>query len=847
MKRLEMPDRPPIDLPPQGKYGFVGRKDELKRLERAFRKTSVVLLTGPAGVGKTELACEFARRLFYPQRQTSPTEAQAPQTATSGAQGEKGDGQSGVFFTAFEYGAGLCRILHEMGTTLQGIGFARLSLEQQRQRIIEYLKANPCLLIWDNFENALCSLDDTESQELVSFLHEISGDSSSHILITSRGKGWGDGAGIGATHLSPVHKELKGLKDADTQRLAGLVLESAGVDAARLGPAYLELLALLRGNPMSMKVVLPHLKQRPPSEVVQALQSNIQGEAGESDVMDAALECSFSLLSPRTRAHLPFLALFQQRVLLDVLTFITQGEAYASVMGENMAWGACRTFLKEARDCDILDSISPSVYLVPPVVSWFLRRKLNHHLTPSQVGALEREFVRVYADLGDYFLEHLSSENSDSTVTGVLAEEANLLHALHLAEMDGRWEHIQLILQPLGQVYKMQERVLELRRLRERLLSSVGHEAEQAEHKGAIDLWMYLRGSEVNDAIAREELEVAEGICHTVLRHLESVGDSATHSQMASVYHHLGLIAQGRSQYEQAEGWYHEALKLGEPLGNEAECADSYHQLGLIAHSQRRHEEAEGWHRRALEIRERLEDEAESASECHQLALVAEARSQVVVALDWYQRARTAYERLGDKVSGATVYHRLGLIAQAQYDYEEAAGWHQKALLTYEELDDQVSGSDAFYQLGVISLRRHEYEEAENWLLQALDANERRGDEAAIANICHQLGVAAHAQQRHEEAEKRYQKALEIYVRLGDDAAAASTWGQLGLLADQQGNYYHAVWYVAHTYEIAIAHRLPLLRQVKTHVSALRSKMGTEAFVKCWQEVSDTDVLSELE
>jgi len=864
---------PALNLPPQGRHGLVGREAELVRLERAFQRSPIVLLTGPAGVGKTELACEFARRLVDKgEGQDLALKTNDPPVPPPG----KGELRGvGVFFTAFEYGAGLCRVLHEMGTTLQGIGFAHLSLEQQRQWIIDYLKHYPCLLVWDNFENVFHdssgrSLDDTESQELLDLLRDA-GDGPSYILITGRGKDWADESGIGY-----VHEELGGLEPFDAQHLARVIVDEAGVDAQGLGHEYEELLKLLQGNPMSMQVVLPHLKQHPPSELAEALQLSSpqpsvtplplgegMGVRVDVSLLDAALACSFSRLSPRTKVHLPFLALFQQRVLLDVLTFMTQGEVYKSVMGEEVGWGACRTFLREARDCGILDSISPSVYLISPTVTRFLRQQLSRRLSPAQIATLEQEFVRVYADLGDYFLESLSSENSESTVTGVLAEEANLFQALQLGiehrgapeayahsgphdATPGRWERIQLIFQPLAQVYKMQERVLELRRLRERLLAHLGYEAAQVESEGAVELWMYLQGSEINDAMGRMELDRAESICHRVLSYLEPLGETTHRPRVASVCHHLGLIAQGRGQHQQAEDWYKAALEINEPLGYEAECADSYHQLGLIAQSGQRYDEAAEWHRRALEIRERLGDEAEMASESHQMALVAEAGSQFQEALEWYQKARLAYEHVGDKAGAAAVYHKIGLIAHVQYDYKEAAGWYQKALMAYEELGDEVSGASDYYQLGAMALHRYDYQEAEEWFRQALRAYQHLANEAAIASSCQQLGVAAHAQGRYQEAEERYHEALEIFVRLEDEVTAASTWGQLGLLADQMGNYCHAVWYVGHTYEIAVAHQLPLLRQVRTHLSSLQSKMGTESFLRCWQEVSDTDILSEL-
>ncbi len=810
--------RPAVDLPQPGRYGFVGRETELEALETVLGQASIVLLTGSAGVGKTEMVCELGRRA-----------------------GERGKHGGGVLFTSFHYReheSGLPRVLHEIGTTLQGISFARRSLADQRRWAVDYLQQNPALLIWDDFGAALDFLDPADAEDLVDFLREGSAGAS-RFLVTGQDDNWAKKATFAYTS-----QELGGLNEVDSLALAGSILQAAGEDPGGLNAEYPDLLRSLQGNPMSMGAILPHINGHTPLGLVDAL-THYSGPG--SNILDAALETSFSMLSDRTRTHLPTLALFRQRVLLDVLTFMTQGEVYASMMGEQMGWGACRTFLKEARDHGILDSASPSVYLIPSQVASLLKRRLEDRLAPEDMATMDREFTRLYAGLGDYFLENLSSGTADSTVTGVLAEEGNLLRALALAEASSAWDDAQMVLQPLAQVYKMQERVHELRRLREGLLARIGVEPGEAESNGAGELWMYLRGTEVSDCLARGELDDAEGICHQVLAHLESSGDQESRLRKASIYHQLGLIAQRRDRYDEAEGWHRRSLEINEPRGNEADCADSYHQLGRIAQARHRFDDAKGWHRKSLAVRQRLGDEAESAGECHRIALASEALGEAEGALEWYHRARAGYEQAGDTAGAAAIYHRLGLISQSRLDYEDAAGWYQRALLAYEEVGDDAGGADDQYQMGVLALLTQQHEDAGEWFRLALEGYRQREDRRAMADSYHQLGLTAHSRRRAREAVEWYQKALDAFVELGEEEVSAGTWGQLGLLSEQIGDYPRAVWYVAHVYEIASAHGLPLLDRARTHLSGLREKMGMDAFLLSWQSVSDTDILAELE
>ena len=113
---------------------------------------------------------------------------------------------------------------------------------------------------------------------------------------------------------------------------------------------------------------------------------------------------------------------------MDIMTHITQERVYKTVLGEELGWGACRTLLRSARSAGFLEPVNPSVFQINSSFPWVYGRRLHRQLPPTSIRLLEMEFVRVYADTADYFMETLY-ENQDSGVTAVLAEEGNLTQA----------------------------------------------------------------------------------------------------------------------------------------------------------------------------------------------------------------------------------------------------------------------------------------------------------------------------------------------------------------------------------------------------------------------------------
>ncbi len=829
------PEPTPRQLPRGGPYGLIGRRREVLELETALDANPVVLLNGPVGVGKSEVALGLAAWLE-----------------------KSGDRHDGVFYTIFDVGAGLDKALHEVGTALAGLEFGDLPALARRNWLLEYLRGHRTLLVWDAVENlagfpyaGTGLLEGSELAELDEFLRELSADGGqTEVLLISRRdtEPW-----ISASHGSYT---LKGLTGNERIEFATRLIEETGIDPARLGPEFLELLELLDGHPLAMEMAIPLIKDVPASVLLTELRREIEayqpgpGEDGRPPYLTAVMEHAFGRMPRRNRTHLPFLSLFRNRVMMDILTHITQENAYRSVMGEQLGWGACRTLLRSARIAGFLEPITPSVYQIHPSMGWFYGRALYRQLPPTRVAELEKEFVRVYADTADYFMETLY-ENQDSGTNAILAEEGNLTQALGLAMESQEWDNAQLLTQPLAQVYRMQKRYPELRRLRRQLLDAAGTTADEAQANDATELWLYLLGTEASECIETNELGRADALNQQLLEYFASQPGAESDPRAAAVYHQMGEVALRRWQLDEAEDWYTKSLTIIEDIEDgedRAPVADDYYGMGLVRQYQRRYTEARDWFSKSLDIHQRLEDVEEMVKDYRSLGLCAQFRFEYQEAESWYHRAREILEEARDEETSVLIYHALGTVAHAQYQFDDAENWYKQALTLSDRMGNEAQMAVEFHYLGLLEQGRQMFpEDAERWYTLALEKYEKLGDWRNAGDECRQLGVLFHEQKKLDEAESWYHRAREIFEEIQDVSRTARTYGQLGMAAEEREDIEGALIWAARTYNLAADHYLPVIAQARVHLARLRDKQGSDAFAEWWRNFTGEEPPADID
>ncbi len=684
-------------FPDQGAYGFIGRDYDILRLERAFRQNNIVLMKGMGGVGKTELSCGFARWLEETQGRDSK-----------------------MFFVSFEHGATLSNVISQVGREVfkdKLDKFNSLPIDKQQAAVLKYLQKEPCLLIWDNFEpvNGFPTgnqplLSGEERNELKQFLKQLRSGKTWVLITSRREEAWLD---CGYTLLN-----LGGLIAGDVEELAAKILQTAGVDKRKLPQEYLELLKLLGGHPLSLRVVLPHLKTQTPKQLIEALRQGLDTFAGEEEEgrdksLTVSLDYSFSKLSEKARKHLPFLGLFSERVNAHWLQNFSKspeneyGQAYQSVFGENLQKDDWLAILNEAAAASIVENLGSDIYKIHPALPWFLRKRLNATASlhnEEVISELEKKLLIFYAYLADDCRKELIG-NAELATSMLWVEEPNLLQNLRLAEQQQQWAYAQAILQALGDIYERLGRKPEFKALQQRVLNQLGIHLSEAKANGkdAFGFWMYLRVNEGNEALKCADVEAARVIYQEILDELIALNDSSVNHKIAVAYHQLGMVAEKRRQFEQAEQYSLKALKIREDAGDLYNAASDYHQLGRVAEEQRQFEDARQYYLKALKIYEDAGDLYNAASEYHQLGTVAYQQRQFEQARQYYLKALKIYEDAGDLYNTALEYHQLGNVAYRQRQFKQAQQYYFKALKIKEDAGNLYNAADEYHQLGMLA------------------------------------------------------------------------------------------------------------------------------------------------
>jgi len=813
-------------------------------------------LTGPAGIGKSELAFESVRR----------NREKFPGGVISISLGE---GKT--------LGNSLIEIAHHLGVLKKEMHTAdagnceRTVLHALRSLADREL---PCLLLFDGFEEIqehaevgdwyrfLCALP----EQVVVLLTSRSNPASVAALMNGMACRW---------YEYPVGKMMS----ADLLKLFAELASESGIDerihlSDPSQQAILqEICELLDGYPLGAQLIFgtSHRaiagKVYRPEAATRSLEE-VRDELREAlpEGMRAVLEIAYGRLSPSAQMLLPYLAAFtlpfsREQILMLMAPALPATvrahirlehehyledvhasnekevalEAVAGIPAElAMNWHAARDELVDAS----FIQFDGRVYTIHPQVRHFA---LSHLLMEERRRA-HRVVATYYSSLpqpspGEWFaaFEHL--ENA--------GELQDLQKAVHLA-VRASWA-----LHTRG--YASELRAM-LRRAETYAL-----ELDDKTGEGQVQ---YCLG-----AILRRLGKYAEALgCLT--RSLTLHRERNERDEMAWALYELAMLFREEGHYQQAGQYAKEALTCFREVGDTRGEAWMQTVLGEVSRGHGYYYDALGHFERALTIFRNLPVGEGYPWTLRDRGTVHEALGNYAEALADYEESLRLFNTLGSRFGQAWVYTDqsavyvdqgkfdlaergcneamsifreqgtrrgegwafmvLGGAARKGHKSDDARGYYNEALAIFNGLGDRVDQARVLNELGALSFGEGEYPEAKEYFEHASAiAHEEQALQLA-GRALRGLGEVARTMRQLTEAERFYNQALTIATNLDTPAERCAVLHHLGELRNAQGQYHEAL--AAWVQALAQDHRLghPAREALKESINGLVAEQHME-------------------
>jgi tetratricopeptide (TPR) repeat protein len=877
---------------------FVGRDDLFCTLETAARTDRVVVLYGPGGAGKTELAKAFGRWW----------------RDTGGV-----DRPDGVFWHSFEPGVpslGLDGAILQAGLRLCGPGFALQDPGTRRDLVLEQLRTRRLLLVWDNFESVASmpgdvtpGLDETPRTELKSFLHEAAAHGQSTILVTSRTpESW----------LGNVRRlAVGGLLPPEAVEYADQVLAPFPAAAARRADrSFAELLEWLDGHPLSMRLILPHLATTGPAALIAGLQGTEPLPAAEEDTaaeddartrsLTASIGYSVVHLSPAGRRLLVALSLLRAVADAEILgAFSAQQDAPQRLRGVSAdEWDVV---LGEAARVGLLTTRADGGYDVHPVLPAYLAaqwRSEEPAIYLDARAAADRALLAACAAASGRWGNAMEADASTEAAAFLDRNRRTMGRMLGYALDNRQWDAAEPIFSTLYQHLDSLGRTEEARgwldRARGALEGPGGVQREEPHEivaglgrreetpsalplRGAVSMaqgnmhrrageWdaaeacyrEFLRAGESGAAMLPEEkrpraifalaygklgyvaeergqLAKAEEMYQKAIA--EAVWEGSAYPDWGTVagyFRNLGSVARKRGRWDEAENHCRKSLAILEESGGSLDQAQyTYDDLAHLAVARHRLDEAEDWFGKSLLVAEQRHDEEGMSRSYQALGVVARQRGNLEEAEQWYRRSLTMAENVRARRRMAASYHELGTIAMLRGQVDDAWQWVRASLAIHQEIGDRSGICANYLAMANFALRGRELDEAERLLTEALAIEEGIGRPEQLSHCYHLLASVAHEKGQRDETERWIRRALPVDEDMGDEAGVAQSYGQLAELAEARGELTEALdWTIR---SVALSRRLPRFphdHDLTLLLGRLTARLGTGLLEERWERVT---------
>ena len=734
---------------------FVGRNADTTAIQGLLRQARLVTLTGPGGTGKTRLALYCAHvaarveRVYWIELAALADPALVPNVVASGLN------------------------IQEQGA------------DSIQNRILRVLCEAPTLLVLDNCEHLLAAV----AQFAKYFLQHCP---PLKILATSR-----EPLRVAGEQLWQV-TPLEFPPALDARQLAAL----SKFDAVRLfverAQAVVLSFALTAENAHTIEDLCRRLNGLPLALELAAARVNVLSVQQIAAGLDDALR----LLVAGERMQLPRHQ--TMRAAID-WSYVLLADAEAklwsrlAVFAGDFSLEAAQAVCAEYDAAPVLDILSALVAKsMAQAKPW--QQEMRYSLL---------EVMRQYA------LEKLNA-----------ADETAMLRAEHGAYFLTFAERANRELMGAGQMEWILRLGADMDNLRAALEWAREHAAEDdalARFGAALWRFWYARGW------------LSEGK-HWLEDALENTrADSATRVQ---VLVGLGAMTWAQGDFTRASFFCDAARELAQRVNDLSGVAWAELILGMIAQWRGAFAEAERWELSALRHFEINGEAFGKAMIYYTLGVTAHTRGDLLHAREWFAASLNAHRALNNPWGIAMPLYALGVIAQGDSDAATAEKFFHESYALFGAIDSHLGLGLNTTNLGLLDIEAGDFERAAEWLNESLRHFEKMGDHSGIARAWRGQARLATRQGERARAYELAHQSLSVCAPLGDQVALAEALESCAEVAAAQDAFTRAVLYDSAAARLRSELGAPLFpadaARSETMLRDARQKLGEAEFERVW-------------
>ena len=219
--------------------------------------------------------------------------------------------------------------------------------------------------------------------------------------------------------------------------------------------------------------------------------------------------------------------------------------------------------------------------------------------------------------------------------------------------------------------------------------------------------------------------------------HYAALGDV---EGQARALNQLAYLAWQQHHYEEAERLAHHALGIVNDLS--LEKAVSLSALGLVANDRSRYGEAENYHRKALLIRTHHAAQKEMAWSLQNLGFALSEQGNHTMAIEHYQKALVLLDTVYDPAHSAIIQMNLGRTYYHQGSHTQALSILIPAEQRLRQMSDAFNLAKLLTIKGLCYLAQHQWEAAESAFQASSDLFQQLNDLSWYLNAYDGLGIS---------------------------------------------------------------------------------------------------------